>query len=237
MTARRPAVAMLARAPGAGGKTRLTASLDGLTASALRTAILLDTLEAALSLAWPVHVFVTPAGEVEAVDALAAADPALAPARPRLHVRPQADGDLGARMTAAIAGTLGAGHDVAVLVGSDIPDLPARAVAAAAAAAAQGGGRVLAAGPAEDGGFYLLAAADASAAAAAFAGMTWSHDGVLAGITERAHASGYAVALVDRWHDLDAPADLARLVAAGGPGARRTRAVARAIPRYNSPRD
>lgn len=237
MTAARPAVAMLARAPGADGKTRLTTSLDHAAATALRTAILLDTLEAALSLDWPVHVFVTPPGDAEAVGALAAADPVLAPARPRLHVRPQADGALGVRMTAALAGTLAAGHDVAVLVGSDIPDLPARAVAAAAAAVARGGRRTLAAGPAEDGGFYLLAAADADATVTAFAGMTWSHAGVLAGITARVSAGGGAVALVDRWHDLDDPGDLARLVAAGGPAARRTRAVALAIPRYNSRRD
>ncbi|MEZ5292933.1 MAG: DUF2064 domain-containing protein [Vicinamibacterales bacterium] len=237
MTASRPAVAMLARAPGADGKTRLTASLDHAAATALRTAIFLDTLDAALSLEWPVHVFVTPRGEAEAVAVLAAADPAIAPARSRLYVRPQADGDLGARMTDAIAGTLGAGHDVAVLVGSDIPDLPIRAVAAAAAAVARAGRGTLVAGPAEDGGFYLLAAAEAGAAATAFAGMTWGHDGVLAGITGRAVAGGGAVALVDRWHDLDAPGDLERLIAAGGLAARRTRAVARAIPRYNSRRD
>jgi glycosyltransferase A (GT-A) superfamily protein (DUF2064 family) len=226
----RPALVMLARSPFVAGKTRLTAALDDTPATALRAALLLDTIESGLAVGWPVHLHLDPAGHIPQVETLVAADPALAPHMSRLFWHPQAGGDLGARMIAAVRTTLAANHDVIVLVGSDIPDLPAAALTDARAVLVdRSRGTRVAFGPASDGGFYLVAATDVASLAAAFGGVTWSQPSVLADVTARLAASGRQALRVGPWHDLDHPADLSALLARSGDGARRTRAVARRL--------
>jgi glycosyltransferase A (GT-A) superfamily protein (DUF2064 family) len=230
----RPAVVMLARSPFAAGKTRLAVGLDAVAAADLRGAILRDTIEAALAPGWPLHVHVTPADDIARSAAWLAEDAAFAASAARVHWHPQRGDDLGARMIAAVGETLAAGHDVAVLVGSDIPDLPAAAVTdARAALVSRPRGTRVVLGPAADGGFYLVAATDVAALAIAFGGVTWSQPSALADVTARLAAAGYDVAAVQAWPDLDVPADLEALIARPGGGARRTRAVAARIPPYN----
>jgi len=222
---------MLARSPSAAGKTRLTLGLDGTLAAAMRAALLLDTLESALAPGWPVHVYLDPVGHASQVRALVDADEALASHASRVHWHPQTGGDLGARMIAAARTTLGAGHDLAVLVGSDIPDLPSAALTEARAVLVEcARGSRVAFGPAGDGGFYLVAATDVASLVAAFDGVTWSQPAVLADVTARLAASGCEAHRVVPWHDLDHRADLDALLARPGGGARRTRAVARRLP-------
>ncbi len=224
VAAGRPAVVMLARSPFAAGKTRLTYGLEPATAASLRDALLRDTIEAALAPGWPLHVHVTPAEDIARMPAWLAVDPALAPLAARVSWHAQAGEDLGARMVAALATTLASGHDVAVLVGSDVPDLPPAALTAAHAAlvARPRESRVVF-GPAMDGGFYLVAAIDVAALGDAFTGMTWSQPSVLADVTSRLAAAGVEVATVTPWRDLDDAADLAALLARPGSTARRTR--------------
>ena len=64
----------------------------------------------------------------------------------------QGDGDLGARMERALAGACEEAG-AALIVGSDIPDLPLTAVSAALAALAE---ERVAIGPCPDGGYYLI---------------------------------------------------------------------------------
>jgi len=230
----RPAVVMLARSPFVAGKTRLTDCLDPAAAAALRGAILRDTIEAALAPGWPLHVHVTPGEDVARTAAWLVEDAVLAAKTADVHWHPQAGDDLGARMMAAVGETLAAGHDVAVLVGSDIPDLPPAAITQACAAlvAHPRGSRVVF-GPATDGGFYLVAATDVAALAVAFRGVTWSQPSVLADVTARLAAAGRDVVTVQAWPDCDARADLDALIARPGGGAPRTRAAAARIPPYN----
>jgi glycosyltransferase A (GT-A) superfamily protein (DUF2064 family) len=116
---------------------------------------------------------------------------------------------------------------MALLVGSDIPDLPPAALTEAHAALV---GRPresrVVLGPAMDGGFYLVAAIDVAALGDAFTRMTWSQPSVRADVTSRLVAAGVDVATVTPWRDLDDVADLAALLARGGSAARRTREVA-----------
>lgn len=230
----RPAVVMLARSPFAAGKTRLTTGLDPSTAAGLRDAILRDTIEAALAPGWPVHVHVTPAEDLARMPAWLDDDPALAAHAARVTWHAQAGEDLGARMIAAVGTTLSAAHDMAVLMGSDIPDLPASALRDAYAALVERprGSRVVF-GPATDGGFYLVAATDVAGLAVAFSGVTWSQPSVLADVTARLAAEGRDVEAVQAWPDLDARADLEALMTRPGSGASRTRAAAARIPPYN----
>lgn len=226
----RPAVAMLGRSPFAAGKTRLTAGLDAARATALRAALLLDTLEAALVPGWPVRVYMDPVTDQERVGALVQEDPALAPHAARVAWHPQAPGDLGQRMTDAVRRTLAAGHDVVVLVGSDIPDLPALALTEARdGLAGTPAGATVALGPADDGGFYLVAATDVAPLEAAFADMMWSRASVLDTVTRRLTAAGVGVVRVRPWHDLDRPDALAALAGGAGEDARRTRWLARKL--------
>jgi len=229
-----PAVAMLARSPLVAGKTRLTAGLDASVATVLRTALLLDTIEAALGPGWPVHVYLDPASHAGQVAALIDDDAGLATAAARVSWHPQGEGDLGQRMTDAVRRTTAAGHDVVVLVGSDLPDLPGAVLAEAGdALAGTREGSTVVFGPAADGGFYLVAATDAAGLASAFAGVAWSQETVLNRVTARLTAAGVTVKQVRPWHDIDDAAGLAALALRTGTGAPRTRRLLRAIPSYN----
>jgi len=206
-----PAVAMLARSPRVSGKTRLTGELPEPAATALRFALLLDTMECALSAPWLLHLFLTPFEDQRFVDDAIRADAVLAPAAGRWRVHPQAEGDLGVRMAEAMTRTLAAGHDAVVLVGSDVPALPVTALTAAVhALSTEGGDRRLVFGPASDGGFYLVAGRGAWPEA--FAGVAWGRGTVLADVTARARAVALDVTLVEPADDVDVMADLARLL-------------------------
>ena len=232
----RPAGLMLARSPFVAGKTRLTAGLDETAATALRAALLLDTLDAVLAPGWPIRVHLEPPDHAVRVEALLREDAALAPEAPRVSWHPQADGDLGSRMIAAVSGAIAAGHDLALVVGSDIPDLPTAAlVAARDALVGTPRGTAVALGPVDDGGFYLVAATDGASLAAACAGVRWSQPTVLDDVTVRLTASGRHVVRVTPWADVDDRADLAALVRRAGTGAARTRRAAHAIRIYNRP--
>ena len=233
VTGDRPAVVMLARSPFVAGKTRLTSTLEPAAAADLRGALLRDTIEAALAAGWPLHVHVTPGEDVARMAAWLADDVSLAAHAARVHWHAQAGDDLGARMIAAVAETLALGHDVTVLVGSDIPDLPCAALTDAHAALAghPRDSRVVF-GPAADGGFYLVAATGVSSLALAFHGVTWSQPSVLTDVTARLAAARRDVTTVRGWPDLDDAADLTALLSRPD-GAPRTRAAASRIPPYN----
>ena len=113
---------------------------------------------------------------------------------------PQGRGDLGERMTLALARD----RRRAVLVGSDIPGIGADDIAAAFRAL---GGRADAVfGPAEDGGYWLVGLGPRRPAAP-FRGVRWSGPHALADTL--ANCRGRRVALLRRLRDVDGAADLA----------------------------
>ncbi|MEZ5285385.1 MAG: TIGR04282 family arsenosugar biosynthesis glycosyltransferase [Vicinamibacterales bacterium] len=153
-------MAILARAPSAGGKARLTADLDASRALRLREALLLDTLAAVTAAGEAVTVFVTPAAYVTEVSSLLGGG---------VTVQPQCDGDLGARMSRAMETLFVSGATRVVLVGSDLPAIPSSRIADAFAALHEGWDLVL--GPAEDGGYYLVGASRPQPSV--FEGISW----------------------------------------------------------------
>lgn len=229
----RAAVAVLARSPQVAGKTRLTTGRAERDAHALRRALCLDAIEAALAPGWPVHVFLDPYADAAWLRAQLTGDAALRLFASRVVLEAQAPAtDLGVRMSDAMARTLGAGVDVVVLVGSDVPDVPLQTFHDAVAAAADAS-CPLVLGPARDGGFYLVASRTADARV--FDGVVWSRASVCAEVAARAQALGRDVQYVAPWSDVDTPEDLTRLLARPGVGASRTREVAAAWPPYNRP--
>jgi rSAM/selenodomain-associated transferase 1 len=202
-------LALLARAPSAGGKTRLTSGLPESRARGLREALFLDTLDAARSLRIPITVFGTPADRLEELRALADSVPTMA----------QAEGDLGLRMHAAGACLFGQGARHVVLIGSDLPSLPPSRVSVAFEALEAGADVVL--GPADDGGYYLIGLARPTPAV--FAGISWGSGSVLQETRALAAGLGLRVHEIASWYDVDTPDDLVR-VSSSDQAAPRTRA-------------
>lgn len=193
-------VVLLARAPSARGKTRLTAHLPEDDARALRQQLFLDTLAAARAAGYPVVVSYTPADAREEMRLLVG----------ELALIAQRGDDLGARMRNAMIDACAVGVEAVVLIGSDLPTLPPAHLGDAFAMLDSGADVVL--GPAEDGGFYLVGAR--TGVADIFSGVDWGRSDVLARVTKAAHGSGLVVGLACEWWDVDTAEDLSRWPAA-----------------------
>lgn len=152
--------------------------------------------------AWRTVVAHTPADAAPALRAW------LAPAGGALAYEPQADGDLGARMRAAVERAVEAGAARVVVIGTDCPDVDATVVGEALAALddpdAPGGADVVL-GPALDGGYYLVGvrAPAARACTALFEQVPWSASDTLAVTLARAAAAGLRVAQLAPRRDVD----------------------------------
>jgi rSAM/selenodomain-associated transferase 1 len=193
-----PALVVFARAPERGRvKTRLAAAVGDGAALACYRALGAAVVTAVQGPAWRTIVAHTPA---DAAPALAAwLDPQAAGT---LAFAPQADGDLGARMRAAVAEAAAAGAPRVVVIGTDCPDVDA-AVVAEALAALDAADVVL--GPALDGGYYLVGvrAPIERACAALFEGVPWSAPDTLAVTLARVAAAGLSVAQLAPRRDVD----------------------------------
>ena len=200
-------VAVLARAPSSGGKTRLTEGLDDARARALRSALLSDTLHAVASVDAPCTVFVTPPEAVAEVEALAG---------PGTAVVPQGEGDLGRRMHAAIEHLFASGAGQVVLVGSDLPSLPPSRLVDAFDGLAAGHDLIL--GPAEDGGYYLIGLARPQPWL--FEGIGWGGSDVFRRTLDAAARVGTRPLLIDPWYDVDTQPDLRQVIESAAPAVR-----------------
>jgi rSAM/selenodomain-associated transferase 1 len=187
-------VAVFARAPRPGHtKTRLIPALGAEGAAALYRAFLADTVRTAAKLE---------GATVELWAASEADREPLAELHPDAPVRLQPRGDLGERMEAAMADALSR-HDKALVVGSDVPTLPARRLGAAVAALEEAD---VVLGPAADGGYYLVGA---RGWALAFGrGVRWSTRHALTDTLAAARAAGRRPTLLAPWYDVDTPEDL-----------------------------
>ena len=191
------AVGVMARAPSAAGKTRLAPHLAPARLTALRKALLADTLGALADVPC-VTVFFTPDDAEPEIAALA--DPTLRPIA-------QGGGDLGRRMLRALQFLLSVTPDGAILVGSDIPLLTADHVLEAADTLRASGGVVL--GPADDGGYYLIGMTRAHAGL--FESVAWGTESVLTDTLRAAARIGVEARLIRSAYDVDTIEDLQRV--------------------------
>ncbi len=120
-----------------------------------------------------------------------------------LQTFPQAEGDLGLKMHAAITRALDEGYEKAVLVGVDIPGLTASIIQRAFGLLSEND---LVFGPATDGGYYLVGLK--KPAEEVFTGIEWSRRTTLGKSVEKAMAAGLRVEYVDTLSDIDRPEDL-----------------------------
>ena len=124
---------------------------------------------------------------------------------PSLNTMPQEGSDLGERMANAFARAFEEGHDRALLIGSDIPDLSAPLLADALESL-DGHDAVL--GPAEDGGYYLIGFNRNAFLPAVFRGIAWSTPTVFQETMERASVAGISVSRAPLRRDIDTLEDL-----------------------------
>lgn len=193
-------VAILTRAPGHGGKTRLFAELRVPADPALLSALLLDTLDG---------VAVPGVARVVAVEPPHACDEVRSLLSRDVDVVPQADGDLGDRMRQLMENLFERGARTVVLVGSDLPDIQPAVVSRAIARLEEDDQRLVL-GPSTDGGYYLIAA---SRVPEIFSAVDWGGPRVLLQTLAHAKRTGMPVALLDTMADVDSAADLRRVTA------------------------
>ena len=115
-----------------------------------------------------------------------------------LEYEPQADGDLGARMSAVFASHVADGADRVVIIGSDCPTITAETITAALDSL---DGADVVFGPAFDGGYYLVAAR--ALHAELFHDVPGSSHHTLDVSLTRARDAGLRVALLTAMRDID----------------------------------
>jgi len=191
------AVAVLAKAPVAGfAKTRLVPVLGAKRAASLQERLIARSVATACNAAvGPVTLWATPDESHAVFRALAA--------RFDIALARQCDGDLGARMPAAVT----AASAPALVIGTDCPAMTAEHLRFAADVLRRGTDAVVL--PAGDGGYVLIGLRRPQPAL--FADMRWSTPQVMAETRRRLRSLGLSWQEPVTLWDLDVPEDLARL--------------------------
>lgn len=123
--------------------------------------------------------------------------------------RPQRGKDLGERMHNAFLEVFSEGFDLALLIGSDIPDLPEKTIADGFASL-QNSGAVI--GPSLDGGYYLIGFRSPAFLPEIFADMPWGTGGVLERTIKILKHSHDGFSTLPAQRDMDTCADLKDLL-------------------------
>ena len=200
------AVVIMARSPASGQspKTRLAEVVAAdVDRRRLYTAFLEDTIAACRGVEGAtLRLAYTPDGGTAGFNELGVAhDESL----------PQRGTDLGAREQAVFADLFAAGFEKVVMVGSDLPTLPATHILQAIELISA---QTAVLGPSEDGGYYLMGLAAPGADAAIpdlFTSIRWSTPSALDDTIAAVKRSGFRVELVPQWYDVDDDTGLARL--------------------------
>ena len=121
----------------------------------------------------------------------------------RHQLVPQADGDLGDRLTAAFKRGFTQGLSKIVIIGSDCPSLEKKTILEAITLLDT---HDVVLGPAADGGYYLIGLSEPQAFL--FQNIPWSTEQVLGTTKAIAAKHSLSVALLDTRSDIDRPEDL-----------------------------
>jgi len=209
-------ILVFARAPVLGKvKTRLATQLEDRVVLQLYRCLILDLLETLDGLKLPIVICHTPAD----------AGPLFRRWLPdRYGLMPQKGAHLGQRMAAAFQDVFAMGYRQAVLIGSDLPDLPGDYVSQAFSDLHTVDAVI---GPTADGGYYLIGFRGETYCPALFETLAWGTPQVLTETLAIAKTENLHITLLPGWMDIDDPADVAAFLLRNQPSgsaAPRTRA-------------
>ena len=126
----------------------------------------------------------------------------------------QSGGDLGRRMANAFETVFREDCRRAVLIGSDIPDLPYEFVVRALRELVRNDAVI---GPAEDGGYYLIGFAAGAYSRKFFEKMPWGSERVFEKTVDRFEQGGLRFHRLPPWNDIDDHRDLSNYLAGRRP--------------------
>jgi len=181
-------------------KTRLANTLGHEHAVALYRCFIADILDILRHVAQGVCICYAPESAEQAFRDWLGADYAYFPQHGR---------DLGERMGDSFRQVFDAGYAKAILIGSDLPDLPAEHIATAFA---QLDAYDIVIGPTDDGGYYLIGFRQDSFTPEIFQNMMWSTADVYAETMKKIHIAGRTHARLPEWSDVDVEDDLRQLI-------------------------
>lgn len=191
------AILIFLRAPEPGKvKTRLAKHLGATLALSFYTHFVQDTLETVDALRVPVHIYFYPSTQKDTV---------ISWLGNRYRYWCQSGDTLGQRMASAFVHAFETGVDRAVLIGTDIPDLPGRIIDEALDAL---GTHDAAIGPSADGGYYLIGFNAKGFLPAIFSGVRWGHPDVFARTMEIFNKHKTSLHRLPLWQDIDEIEDL-----------------------------
>ena len=180
-------------------KTRLAPALTPKRIAALYRAFVMDVLETAGRLGHPITVaYCPPEAQMQIRGWLGGA----------YRYRPQAGADLGQRMASALGEAFAAGHRWALLLGTDLPDLPAAHLEQASREVDRMGAVL---GPAGDGGYGLIGFRADRFTPQVFEKIAWGRATVLDQTLKAFRTAAVPVHQLAPWPDVDTPADLSCL--------------------------
>ena len=191
------AVIIFIRSPEKGRvKTRLAKGVGDTAALALYRCFVMDVLDMVRSTPWTLRVYYHPENAFNRIRAWLGKD---------LDLFPQKGTTLGDKMENALADTFVAGYEKAILIGSDLPDLPSQIIDSAFRGLDQCSATI---GPSRDGGYYLIGFTARRFAPQIFHGIPWGTDQVFDLTLNRFmdhHVSYYTLPV---WRDIDTHKDL-----------------------------
>ncbi|MCU0599664.1 MAG: TIGR04282 family arsenosugar biosynthesis glycosyltransferase [Desulfobacterales bacterium] len=192
-----PAIILFIKAPIPGKvKKRLAASIGSVHAMGLYKCFVKDITRTAMQTGFHLKIFYHPPENFDLICKMFEND----------HVyHPQSGQDLGEKMANAFCEVFAEKHNRAVLIGSDIPDLPEKLITKAMT---ELGNHDAVIGPSHDGGYYLIGFRSDTFTADIFKDISWSTDAVCSETTRKLYEKKLSVHLLPIWRDVDTYADL-----------------------------
>lgn len=116
--------------------------------------------------------------------------------------------DLGERLSNGLSDAFSMGVENAIVMGSDIPDLPEKILLEACAALETNDAVI---GPSPDGGYYLIGFQKTAFLPSVFKGIAWSTETVFRKTVEKLRRVGSSYYTLPSWADIDTLRDLENL--------------------------
>ena len=177
-------------------KTRLAKGVGEKAALALYQCFVMDVLDMIRSTPWALRVYYHPEKSRRRIRSWLGND---------LDLFPQAGTTLGDKMKNALAETFAAGYERAVLIGSDLPDLPPDIIDSAFNALSNTDAVI---GPSPDGGYYLIGFTVKGFEPRIFNEIPWGTNRVFDLTLNNFSDHGVSPFCLSVWRDIDTKEDL-----------------------------